>query len=61
MFSFVAAQHTNTAKSPTFFQRFQTEVCVLWVNGIKITAENAFNIDHFETKSNHKANKVKNF
>ena len=54
-------QHTNTAKSPTFFQRFQTEVYAVWVNGTKITAANAFNIDHVATKSNHTVNNAKKF
>ena len=44
-------------KLPNFFLRFQTEKRVLRVNKSEITAENTFNGNHFEIKSNHESSK----
>ena len=43
MYQFAAAQQTSIAKLPTFFERYQTEMCPLSVNETKITYKNAFN------------------
>ena len=38
-----------------FFQRFQTEVHALRVNGTNISNENAINGDNFGTEGNHES------
>ena len=52
MYQFAAAQQTNKAKLPAFFQRFQTEELVLRFNKTKSTGESALNGDYFGSKSN---------
>ena len=42
-------------KLPAFFQRFETEERVHWVNKTKSTSENAFNGDHLGTEGNHES------
>ena len=43
-------------KLPTFFQRFQSKERLLRVNKSKITSENTFNEDHFETEGTSESN-----
>ena len=56
MYQFAAAEQTSTEKLQSFFQRFQTEECVLRVNKSQITGENTFNGNHFGTECNHESN-----
>ena len=57
MYEFAAAQQTSTLKLPAFFLRFQTEECVLRVNKSKITGENTFNGNNFDSEGNHGSSK----
>ena len=57
MYEFAAAQQTSTLKLPAFFWRFQNKERVLRVNKSKITGENTFNGNNFDSEGNHGSSK----
>ena len=62
MYQFAAVQQTSTAKLPPFFERFQTEECILRVNSVEkkipnlndtVPKKNDFDLKILEIQSNY--------